>query len=321
MAIFSLCIDEARRFSIESMALAMPSPYTNFEYAFQYVKACHASTANSIFPELFYATPPDTSALLLHELPTDQTASLDAAARHAPGVKHSFVSEFCLLYMSCMFGEPFSYKYEKSGDVVHNIFPTRSGSHSTSNEGSMSELLFHMEIAHLYPSSPDHLCLYCVQSDLLGTAETFVLPYDRLYYALDEKSVYDLQQPIFSISSPYSFKYPEPTTTVRPILVFDDTHNPIFAVNLNAVSGLNPDANDALSMLRTTISNATDIATSVKLRRGDMLLLNNNRALHSRSAFTPTFSPSDRWLQRVYVTRDITAMRRALPHDGRVFTL
>ena len=49
--------------------------------------------------------------------------------------------------------------------------------------------------------------------------------------------------------------------------------------------------------------------TDVALQPGDLLIVNNRRAVHGRRPFRPTYSGHDRWLKRVNVARDFESRR------------
>jgi L-asparagine oxygenase len=38
---------------------------------------------------------------------------------------------------------------------------------------------------------------------------------------------------------------------------------------------------------------------------GDLLLVDNRRAVHARTGFVPRYDGNDRWLQRVFMIRDV----------------
>ena len=44
--------------------------------------------------------------------------------------------------------------------------------------------------------------------------------------------------------------------------------------------------------------------TKCGCRTGDLLIVDNRRAVHGRSQFTPRYDGFDRWLQRMSVVRD-----------------
>ena len=56
-------------------------------------------------------------------------------------------------------------------------------------------------------------------------------------------------------------------------------------------------ATAAMGRLEAAIEAA---CVEVRLRPGDVLLLDNRRAVHSRSSYEPQFDGVDRWLQRVW---------------------
>ena len=61
-----------------------------------------------------------------------------------------------------------------------------------------------------------------------------------------------------------------------------------------------------------------EVETSVVLEPGDLLVVDNNVAVHGRSPFTARFDGTDRWLQRSFVVADLAPS--AGERDGRVIT-
>ena len=57
---------------------------------------------------------------------------------------------------------------------------------------------------------------------------------------------------------------------------------------------------------------------TVVLEEGDLLAVDNHRAVHGRTAFTPRFDGTDRWLQRAFVVDDLSPSRDE--RDGMVIT-
>ena len=54
--------------------------------------------------------------------------------------------------------------------------------------------------------------------------------------------------------------------------------------------------------------NAAEAAcTGVHLESGDLLIIDNRRAAHGRSAFEPRYDGCDRWLKRAYLVSDLSA--------------
>jgi hypothetical protein len=80
-------------------------------------------------------------------------------------------------------------------------------------------------------------------------------------------------------------------------------------------SAIDCESEDVLVRLRNLIE---EIKTSVVLEPGDLLVVDNNIAVHGRSPFAPRFDGYDRWLQRSFVVTDLAPS--AGQRVGRVIT-
>ncbi|KAK9807837.1 hypothetical protein WJX72_010669 [[Myrmecia] bisecta] len=83
---------------------------------------------------------------------------------------------------------------------------------------------------------------------------------------------------------------------------------PQLTVNFWDPRALTPGAEAALERLQEVLD-MPEVQTCVRLAPGDLLLLDNRRTVHARSAFVPRFDGQDRWLQRLW--------GRATTWDGR----
>ncbi|WP_327119837.1 TauD/TfdA family dioxygenase [Nocardia sp. NBC_01730] len=63
---------------------------------------------------------------------------------------------------------------------------------------------------------------------------------------------------------------------------------------------------EAVEALRRVIDESL---IHLPLRSGDFLVLDNRRAVHGRSSFTPTYRGTDRWLKRLNITRNLERSR------------
>jgi hypothetical protein len=72
----------------------------------------------------------------------------------------------------------------------------------------------------------------------------------------------------------------------------------------------NPAGRAALAQLTAGLEAA---ATDVVLQPGDLVIIDNYRAVHGRRPFQPRYDGRDRWLKRVHVTRDLRRSRRWRP--------
>jgi L-asparagine oxygenase len=92
-----------------------------------------------------------------------------------------------------------------------------------------------------------------------------------------------------------------------------DTPSMIFDADL--MVGTDAEADDALRALSDVTARHH---TSAVLQPGELLVVDNNVAVHGRSPFTPRFDGTDRWLQRTFVVTDLAAS--AGERHGRVIT-
>ena len=71
------------------------------------------------------------------------------------------------------------------------------------------------------------------------------------------------------------------------------------------IDTITPEAADALNALHAIC--ASGYSEKVEILPGDILLINNKKTLHARTAFNPQFENnfSLRWLQRIYVKKDL----------------
>jgi hypothetical protein len=100
----------------------------------------------------------------------------------------------------------------------------------------------------------------------------------------------------------------------RP-LITGTRAEPTFVFDADLTVGLDDEAEDVLVRVRDLIE---EIKTSVVLEPGDLLIVDNNVAVHGRSPFTARFDGYDRWLQRSFVVTDLAPS--AGQRDGRVIT-
>jgi hypothetical protein len=100
----------------------------------------------------------------------------------------------------------------------------------------------------------------------------------------------------------------------RPLISGTRTE-PTFVFDADLTVGTDAEADDVLVAVREAID---ELTTSVVLEPGDLLVVDNNIAIHGRSPFDARFDGTDRWLQRSFVVTDLAPS--AAERDGRVIT-
>ena len=102
--------------------------------------------------------------------------------------------------------------------------------------------------------------------------------------------------------------WPEATDYERLQTAFEELELPFH-------EGVDEPARRALSEMRTA---ATQARSAVFHEPGDLLIVDNHRALHGRKPFAPRYDGADRWLLRSFVTKDLRPSEAWRPSDGRI---
>ena len=281
------------------------------------LQACGALPVAAVRTLLgFRASPYADPALLITGLPVDRDLPPTPVDGTTTPAKTGQVSECAILSIAVLLGEPVAYRAEKDGALVQNVYPTVAQRDTPSNESSAVSLGFHTELTFsrtapdrpLHVGSPDFVLLLGLRCPADRLASTAVVDAREACARLDERQLAVLRAPQFQLMAPYSFTrdadgsrpWSPPVALLRgpadaPSLAFDTACG---------VRGLSADADAAVAALKE-VCEAPEIGESVQLRGGDLLVINNARCAHSRTAFPAGFDGRDRWLQRVYVRRGI----------------
>lgn len=242
----------------------------------------------------------DAGALLLHGVPVGEVPPTPPAPRRAH--KPDRVSEFALLTVARRLGQPVGYAPEHGGDLIQNISPVEQDAERQVSTSSKSLLAFHTEAA-FHPHRPRFLLLLCLRGD--PAAATTLCSVHALLGALSPRDRSVLAMPRFTTAADESYVGgPSSRRSLpRPILTGERTR-PKLWLDADLMRGLDEEAQAALDRLSAL---AARQATGVVLEAGDLLVVDNDVAVHGRSPFSPRFDGQDRWLQRTFVVADHTA--------------
>jgi hypothetical protein len=173
--------------------------------------------------------------------------------------------------------------------------------------------MFHTETA-FHPHRPRYLLLFCLRGD--PSAHTTLASVHDIMDRLPEEVVDVMFEPRFRTAVDASFLAGR-SNELGPVqpLVTGTRSEPTFVFDADLTVGIDTDAEHALAAVRSAIA---EIETSVVLEPGDLLVVDNNVAVHGRSPFAARFDGTDRWLQRTFVVTDLAPS--AADRDGRVIT-
>jgi L-asparagine oxygenase len=256
----------------------------------------------------FADRPNPSGALVLRNMPIGIVPATPASPTAPTGKDR--ISELTLLTIARRLGQPVGYAPEHGGHIVQNLVPTKAGAAEQVSTSSAVTLAWHTETA-FHPHKPRYLVLLCLRGN--PDAATLLCSIDAVLPHVSAETRALLAEPRFRTSPDRSFLEPGSVGELgAPMAVLDgDT----FTFDADLMVGMDLDAERALVELREAIE-ARHIG--VVLEAGDVLVIDNHRAVHGRSAFGARFDGTDRWLQRSFVVADLSAS--AKERDGRVIS-
>ena len=218
-------------------------------------------------------------------------------------------SERALLSAARRLGTAVGYRQEHGGQIVQNIYPLRDSVGQQISTSSDVQLAFHTETA-FHPHKSRYLLLLCLRGD--RGAATTLCSYDAVAPHLTSTTRATLAQPRFRIGVDLSFGRGDGwTTDPLPIVTDGRGGRATFTYDGELTVGLDPGAQHALAELADAIAAEH---TSLVLEAGDLLVIDNHRAVHGRSPFLARFDGTDRWLQRTFVIESLDGIEDRRDH-------
>jgi L-asparagine oxygenase len=245
-----------------------------------------------------------SGVLLIRAIP------IGAVNKTTPTIAYESVSdkvlgtEKYLLSIAGMIGPPIGFEDWHKGERIQNLYPIPELKARQCASNSVY-LEMHTETA-FRPTTPTHLALLCLKQDPQGLARTVFCDLGAIIDSMDRnaRSILASARFCFQADIDGTRGFTEP----KPIDSFDGGKRRLhYAEALTAIdsSGLR-----ALSDLREQI-----ISNSVvlELKKGDLVLIDNYHVIHGRTAFSPRYDGTDRWLQRVLIGKCERAASLARP--------
>ncbi len=246
----------------------------------------------------FVDRPNPSGALLLRGMPVGDVPATPDTPTSRTG--KDLVSETTLLTVARCLGQPVGYLPEHGGDLVQNLVPTRTNAHRQMSTSSAVTLMFHTEAA-FHPHRPRYLLLLCLRGDPAATTTLSSITEVRPLLDADQWDL--LFQPRFrtAVDESYLDGRVGELGPAAPVLS-GDRDRPTMVFDADLMHGTDAAADAALRALAAATSTHH---TSTALERGDLLIVDNDAAVHGRSPFAPRFDGTDRWLQRSFVVTDL----------------
>jgi L-asparagine oxygenase len=213
-------------------------------------------------------------------------------------------------------GEMIAYEAEGYGRLFQDIMPIDAMSNAQTSSGSTTELEIHTEQA-FSNLRPDILSLACLRGN--PEAFTYILPVESILQNLQENDIQMLFCPLWKIGVDLSFKlngneFVDGDSRGPIAILSGPREDPVLTFDQDLMTGITEKANELLYRV-VEIYYAHRI--SHNLQPGEILFINNNRAVHGRSPFRPNYDGHDRFLVRCFATTDYEKSVYARPRNSR----
>nr|4NE0_A Chain A, L-arginine beta-hydroxylase [Streptomyces lavendulae subsp. lavendulae]4NE0_B Chain B, L-arginine beta-hydroxylase [Streptomyces lavendulae subsp. lavendulae]4NE0_C Chain C, L-arginine beta-hydroxylase [Streptomyces lavendulae subsp. lavendulae]4NE0_D Chain D, L-arginine beta-hydroxylase [Streptomyces lavendulae subsp. lavendulae] len=232
-----------------------------------------------------------------------------------------FPEELLLMLYSALLGEPFGWATQQDGHLVHDIFPIRSHENDQLGMGSKQLLTWHTEAAfHPYRSdylilgalrNPDHVPTTVGELDLSSlSAEDIDVLFEPRYHIAPDESHLPKNNTIATEEEAARFATIQRMIDERPLgpLLYGSRLDPYMRLDpyFTSVPQDDTDARRAYDALFKVVDSGM---REVVADQGDVLFIDNHRAVHGRLPFQARYDGTDRWLKRVCVTSDLRRSR------------
>lgn len=220
--------------------------------------------------------------------------------------------DIALAMAASLVGRVFGWEDQQDGRIVHNIVPSPGCEALQIGSSSTTALAWHTEDA-FHPDRADLLLLACVRNpDAVGSRLSTVAS-----ARLGEREIGQLLQPQVVILPDDSYEDEDAARRERIGMAtlwprhgsLGLRYDPSYSVPLTDDAGFRA-AYDGLGQA------LEDGAFMVPLAPGDLLVIDNDAAVHGRVAFQPRYDGTDRWLKRVLVRSSRTRPERERSEHG-----
>jgi Fe(II)/alpha-ketoglutarate-dependent arginine beta-hydroxylase len=250
--------------------------------------------------------------------------------------KNTQNEDILLALYGSLLGDVFGWATQQDGHLIHDVLPVLGHQNKQINSASDERIWWHTEDS-FHPYRCDYVGLMCMRNPT-ATATT-VAPLDGLQ--LDPLQRALLFEPHFVTRPDESHDSSSRATPDAEIdrltreayarlqrmaenppkhpILFGDPATPYAALDPYFMN--HPEDDDAAHAFEAFCGALDARLYEVILQPGDVVFVDNYKAVHGRNSFKANFDGTDRWLKRVLVTRDLRKSRasRALASSRVVY--
>jgi L-asparagine oxygenase len=288
------------------------SPYSNGEEFVSQARAAASSLPADVVSCIGRLRGGRPAALLLRGLSSPSALPQTPLIQYDRLAMGRTCTEGILAALAGCAGKPFAFREWDSGHLVQNRYPVPAHEKIQAASGA-AELVVHTE-ASFAKISPDFLALLCLRADPRGVAKTTVADIGRTIRDLSASVRECLAQPCYAFETDNYDCIIDGRALTRPVPVLKERNGRQFVEFSSTLTAVTPESAEALATLAEAL---TLNAASVALQPGDLLMLNNRRVVHGRTAFQPRYDGTDRWIQRILLLSELPRGSGRLVSDSR----
>lgn len=214
--------------------------------------------------------------------------------------------------------EMIAYEAEGYGRLFQDIIPIKSMATKQTSVSSNIELEIHTEQA-FSKLKPDILSLSCIRGD--PKALTYILPVKFIIDNLSQDEIAMLREPLWLTGVDLSFKINGNEFIdgdIRgPMPILRGDNDPILVFDQDLMKGTTEESDN---MIKKIVDIYYKYRLHHNMQTGDIILVDNHRAVHGRSPFSPKYDGYDRFLVRAFATYDYKYSEFARPSNGRTIS-
>ena len=240
----------------------------------------------------------------LIDTPLDNTSGISA--------KTVFAKEMAVL--AHLLGSMVAYEAEGNGHLIQDMVPNPKLATTQQSQGSKVELEAHTEQC-FSAFKPDYVILGALRGD--PEAYTYAFSGRKIIELMSEEEVAMLRRPLWATTIDESFQpyIPNPDAIRGPFAILNGPDDdPYVLIDQDLMHGITAAAQE---LLQKVVKVYLEHRDGHNLQAGDLLMLDNLRAMHGRSMYTPRFDGKDRFIARGFVVRDRRRLWPQLLGDRR----
>lgn len=213
-------------------------------------------------------------------------------------------------------GEMIAYEAEGYGRLFQDVVPIKNMENIQTSVGSNTELEIHTEQAFSI-LRPDILSLACLRGD--ENAYTYFLPVKSITNNLSDEENKMLYRPLWKTGVDLSFKlngheFIEGDVRGPLSILNGSVSDPFLVFDQDLMFGIMDESDN---IIKKIVDIYYQHRIKHNLQPGEIIFVDNNRAVHGRSPFFPKYDGNDRFLVRCFATFDYEKSNYARNNDGR----